>query len=130
VTAEQLGFRFTNVPHLMRVRCHFCSRQRREWEVHRLGTADLTTQVICQDCLDWHNAALEFLAGNGTPRGCQSCGLTAEVLRDREPGVAWRLFVVPRDGVYSVLCKDCKALYVAKRADLYRGTAFGADLRM
>jgi hypothetical protein len=127
VTAEQLGFKFTNVPHLMRVRCHFCSRQKREWEVHRLGTAALTTQVICNDCLEWHHAALEFLAGNGTPRGCQSCGATWEFLRESRIGVEKvSMFCVPRDGILVLLCDSCIGPYTAKRADLYRGTAFGA----
>jgi hypothetical protein len=119
-----------NVPRLGRVRCHFCSRWKLEWDIHHLGGADNPAQFICDQCLDWHNRALEFLAGKGVPPGCQECGLTADVLRDREPGATWRLYVVPRDGVLQVLCRDCKGAYVAKRADLYRGTAFGAGLRM
>jgi hypothetical protein len=118
-----------NVPHLVRVRCHFCSRQKPEWAIHRLGTPDFPAQTICFDCWEWHNTALELLAGRGMP-GCQACGLTADVLRDREPGATWRLFVVPRDGVYSVLCAGCVGPYVGKRRDLYRGTAFGAKQGM
>jgi hypothetical protein len=127
VTAEQLGFKFTNVPHLMRVRCHFCSRQKREWEVHQLGDAARSTQVICADCLEWHQTALEFLAGRAKP-GCQCCMATWDFLRDRSPGVEIRFYVVPRDGILQLLCDSCIGPYTAKRADLYRGTAFGTTV--
>lgn len=81
-------------------------------------------QRICDDCLAWHNKALEFLAGGPIP-GCQGCGATFEFLRDSTLGVEIRLYVVPKDGIYQVLCQICCGSYVAKRSDLYRETPFG-----
>lgn len=111
-----------NVPDVMAVRCHYCSRERRFFEVHQISGG---SQIICESCLDWHNRAIEFLTGGAIP-GCQACGATWELLRDREPGHEVRLYVVPKDGIYQVLCKGCIAPYVSKRTDLYRGTKFGA----
>ena len=39
-----------------------------------------------------------------------------------------RMYVVPKDGVYQVLCLACKNTYCAKRADLYRNTKFGHEV--
>ncbi len=113
-----------NVPHVVRVRCHFCSRERAIWQVHRLAG---NSQVLCEDCLDWHQRGIEFLAGNAMP-GCQSCLSTWERLRDQTLGEHVRLYVVPKDGIYQVLCEACIRPYTEKRADLYRGTRFGAKI--
>jgi len=114
-----------NVRDVLAVKCHYCSRQRPAWQTHQVTGA----QRICDSCLDWHNKAIEFLAGHAIP-GCQGCGASWELLRDREPGENVRLYVVPRDGIYQVLCRACVRPYVSKRSDLYKGTAFGASLRM
>jgi hypothetical protein len=104
------------------VRCHFCSRQLPTWRTHQLA---MYAQRICDDCLEWHSKALEFLAGGAMP-GCQSCGATFDFLRDSAIGVEdIRMYFVPKDGVYAVLCATCCGPYVAKRADLYRETPFG-----
>jgi hypothetical protein len=112
---------------LATVRCHYCSKWLPIWLAHRLGSPDRPAQTICENCLDWHQRAIDLLAGNAIS-GCQACGATWATLRDRPqggpPGADVRLYVVPRDGVYQVLCKTCVAPYVAKRGDLYRGTAF------
>jgi hypothetical protein len=110
---------------LSKLRCHYCSRWRPAWCVHRLGTDAAPAQTICDHCLEWHQRALDLLAGNAMP-GCQACGATWATLRDREPGIEVRLYVVPRDGIYQVLCAACVGPYVRARRDLYVGTAFGA----
>ena len=112
----------TAVPHVLAVRCHYCSKQRPEFRIHRL----VSHQVICDDCLDWHANALEVLAG-GVPRGCQGCGASWAQLRDSTPGVEVRMYVVPKDGIYQVLCAACVRPYTQKRGDLYRGTKFGTE---
>jgi hypothetical protein len=116
----------TAAPNVVAARCHFCSKFRPEWRVHRLAGG---AQTICDYCLDWHNHALEFLGG-ATPQGCQECGASWEILRDRQPGVEVRLYVVPRDGIYQLLCGLCVRPYVSARADLYRGTAYGHQLNL
>lgn len=106
--------------------CSFCSRQLPAWRVHQLGTVERPAQTICDDCLDWHNKAIALLAGEAIP-GCQGCGATWEILCDRELGSRIPLYVVPKDGIYQVLCSLCLRAYAPKRADLYRGTPFGGE---
>ena len=78
----------------------------------------------------WHLAALDVLAG-GIPPGCQACGATWEFLRDSAVGAEnVSMSCVPKDGILQLLCKPCCDAYVLKRADLYKGTPFGAALRM
>lgn len=91
-----------------------------------MGTPERPAQTICEDCLDWHNKAIALLAGEAIP-GCQACGASWEILCDRELGSRIPLYVVPKDGIYQVLCSLCLRAYVPKRADLYRGTSFGAE---
>ena len=110
-------------------RCNYCSKHRPQSSVHKLGSASLPGQIICDDCLAWHNRAIEFLAGNVMP-GCQVCGADHETLYARSGGVEVRMYVVPKDGVYQVLCVGCVGPYVSKRADLYAGTAFGSALKL
>lgn len=107
------------------LRCHYCSKQRSPFRVHQTQNA----QTICDYCLEWHNKALDLLAGRAMP-GCQACGASWEKLRDSCPGVEMKLYVVPREGIYQVLCAPCLKPYVSKRADLYRNTPFGASLNL
>jgi len=37
------------------------------------------------------------------------------------------MYVVPKDGIYQLLCACCVRPYVGKRADLYAGTRFGKE---
>lgn len=116
-----------NVPGVIAVRCHYCSKERPAWRVHRLAH---NAQIICDYCLEWHNKAIEFLAGRAMP-GCQVCGASWEFLRDAAVGsVEVRMYVVPKDGIYQVVCSTCFRPYVAKREDLYGGTPFGVALNL
>jgi hypothetical protein len=114
-----------NVPGVVSVRCHYCSKEYPAWRTHQMHTA----QRICDYCLDWHNKAIEFLAGRGLP-GCQVCGASWEFLHDSTLGVEVRMYVVPKDGIYQILCSTCIRPYVSVRKDLYGGTAFGAQLKL
>ena len=91
--------------------------------VHRLAS----NQVICENCLDWHFHALEFLGGTEGPRGCYGCLLTWRELEARTPGTQVRLYVVPKDGILQLLCRDCVQPYLSKRSELFRGTKFGRE---
>jgi hypothetical protein len=113
-----------NVPHVLKLRCHYCSREREIWRIHQLAG---NAQLICDYCLDHHNQAIEFLAGRGLP-GCNVCERSWQTLRDACPeSVEVKLYVVPKDGVLQLLCAGCLPAYVSKRSDLYGGTAFGAN---
>jgi hypothetical protein len=61
------------------------------------------------------------------PLGCQECGASWVALRDSTPGVEVRMYVVPKDGIYQLLCGQCVLPYAGKRADLYAGTKFGKE---
>ncbi len=112
-----------NVPNVVKVRCHFCSKERHAYEIHQITGA----QRICSNCIEWHEKALAFLGGGEIP-GCQICGATWENLRDAHPESVEpiRMYCVPKDGIYAVLCASCLPAYVGKRKDLYGRTAFGA----
>ncbi len=115
-----------NTPHVIAVRCNWCSEQRPQHRVHRLQS----NQVICDYCLEWHYHALDFLGGETMPKGCQSCGSTWDQLQAAEPSEQVRMYVVPKDGIMQLLCKTCVQPYTAKRADLYKGTQYGRDLKL
>jgi hypothetical protein len=50
------------------------------------------------------------------------CGMTTE--RARQSNKTTRMVVVPKDGVYQVLCKPCEARY-APRCGFYQDTLYG-----
>jgi hypothetical protein len=108
------------------LRCNWCSRQLPRFRVSPMASG----QGICDDCLDWHKHAMAFIGGECLPRGCQGCGLTWEVLRDSTVGVEVRMYGVPKDGIYQLLCAACVRPYVARRADLYKGTQFAHNLKL
>jgi hypothetical protein len=92
------------------------------FRVHRLATR----QVICDDCLEWHLHALQFLGG-APPRGCQGCRRDWQSLQDETPGDQVRLYVVAKDGMYQLLCAACVKPYLPKTKELYKGTRFGKE---
>jgi hypothetical protein len=99
--------------------CHWCSRQVPPYRTHTLESK----QTICDDCLGWHFHAQDMLGG-APPRGCQVCQRSWEILRDSTKNVEVRMYVIPKDGILQLLCRDCCQRYVAKRQDLYKGTEF------
>lgn len=84
---------------------------------------------MCLRCHAWHYHALNVLAG-ATPNGCQLCGASLETLNDLHNQPTTRMYVIPIDGLYAVACSSCKESYCRKRADLYKGTAFGKELKL
>ncbi len=82
---------------------------------------------MCGKCREWHQHALAVLAGEG-PHGCQACNKSDDTLRGESPGDDYRMYVVPADGAYQLLCKACKDLFVVKQRRLYRGTRFGQEV--
>lgn len=85
---------------------------------------------MCQHCFEWHNRALDLLANGVLPPGCQLCETPLAVLTERALGPATKLYVVPIDGIYAVACATCMGGYTHKRADLYRHTAYGQELKL
>lgn len=99
-------------------RCRYCSKQRAPEEMLPMG--------MCARCLEWHLHALDLLAGK-IPPGCQECGLSVRVMERSAGDADISLYVVPRDGIYQVLCRRCCDIYVRSRRDLYKGTQFGSQ---
>ena len=108
------------------VRCHYCSRFRSPREMLTLGTGGAK---MCWRCFEWHRCALRMLAGY-PPSGCQQCGVTFQALRERNGGGDIRMYLMPKDGIYQVLCKRCSDRYLPKRVDLIGDTAFGRSLKL
>ena len=111
--------------HANRLKCRYCQKQVHPAE----ASGDERRGYQCIRCYDWHQHALEVLGG-ATPLGCQGCGDTWEQLKERTPGVEVRMYVVPKDGIYQLLCKRCCDAYVPMRKDLFGGTEFGARINL
>jgi hypothetical protein len=87
------------------------------------------TQPRCLNCQDWHEKAITLL---NVAEGCHECKLTWEQIRERAPDAdeKVKMYVVPRDGTYQVLCRACCELYVHKVRALYAGTAFAEKMKI
>jgi hypothetical protein len=84
---------------------------------------------VCKHCMEKHWIALGVLSGD-VPTGCQGCGYSLADLQNISGGVETRMYVVPKDGIYQVLCKRCCDSYVARRRDVYGATQFGRRLNL
>jgi hypothetical protein len=115
-----------NAPNVVSVRCHYCSVFRNPHEVFPIGIGGV---VMCLRCREWHDANIDALAKDGAPKGCFECRVTWAELRLRlEAGdnpAELKMFLVPKDGIYQLLCRTCSDAYERKRADLLRGTLYG-----
>lgn len=114
------------VAQFVRVRCHYCSQFRHRGDVLTIGTG---RALICLHCREWHEANIAALAANGVPKGCFECRATWAELRLRvsagDNPDEFKMFLVPKDGIYQLLCRTCSDAYEQKRADLLRGTLYG-----
>lgn len=106
---------------VMSVRCNYCSKYVSRSVARRLAGH---AQIICDDCIDWHNRSIEVLAGE-IPAGCQQCSRSWDLIRDGAIGDDVRMYVVPKDGIYQLLCSLCCMPYLRLRSDFYKDTAFG-----
>jgi len=107
------------------VTCRFCSKQVPRTQL--VGTPQ--RGFACQRCVEWHFHALGVLGGE-VPKGCQCCNKPWDALKEESNGVEVRMYAVPKDGIYQLLCAQCKDAYVQKRRDLYGKTEYGADLKL
>lgn len=110
---------------ILKVRCHYCSKWHMPGDIHTMGEGGI---LICQNCLDWNSRAVRYLGENVPPPGCQECGKSLAELYARTDFRAVpdnRLWLVPKDGIYQILCTQCREAYEQKRADLLADTAYG-----
>jgi hypothetical protein len=115
----------TPVPQVLRVKCHYCSRFRSPHEILKIGTGGA---IMCWFCYEWHGKALKMLCG-ALPMACQgdNCGVTWEQLQERGDS---KMYVHNKDGIYQILCQSCSDRHVLLRADLYRPTRYGHQLKL
>jgi len=114
------------LPRVVSVRCHYCSKFRHPDDVHPIGTGGA---VMCVHCREWHAENVSAITRGGVPKGCFECRITWAELRLRfaagdKPDEV-KMFMVPKDGIYQLLCAKCTDAYERKRADLLRGTLYG-----
>lgn len=113
------------MPVIVTTRCHYCSKGRSPLELHPLGDG---SAIICDHCIEWHQRAMDMLTKNRMPDGCQECNITLAALRAISPGGNAVMSLVPKDGIYQILCKTCADEYARKRRDLYGPTQYGQEM--
>jgi hypothetical protein len=106
----------------VQIQCRYCHKYRPAEEL--LGIARM-----CLYCREWHAHALEVLSG-AVPKGCQECGLSFEQIRVSTFDADVKMYVVPLDGIYQVLCRPCCGEFVRKSRDRYQGTAFAERMNL
>jgi hypothetical protein len=105
------------------IKCNYCSRERHPAEVMQIGEGGAQ---ICMRCLVAHEQALNAFANGTPPKECQVCQTPFELMQcDREGNIPMTLQMLPKDGIWQVLCQRCAGEYEAQRSDLIRGTAYG-----
>ena len=109
---------------VMAVKCHYCAKFHNPRQTRLLSCR----VQMCEQCEEWHLAALKMIAGD-PPKGCQVCGLSYREL-ELIVGSKVRFVAVPKDGIYQVLCGACADGYVVLRRDLVQDTAFAARAGM
>ena len=85
------------------------------------------TQPRCYRCQDWSERAAHVI---DAAAGCQECLASWQQLRERAPGADVKVYVVPSDGIYKVLCRPCCDDFVRKSRFLYAGTAFRETMKL
>lgn len=107
------------------LRCHYCSKFRHPAEIIHIGTGGAK---MCQHCYEWHLSSLNAVSKGGVPPGCFDCRATWDELRlrlDAGDNTSVKMILVPKDGIYQLLCRTCSNAYEQKRADLLSGTLYG-----
>lgn len=112
-----------NAPRVVKVRCHYCQGFRSPLEVVTMSC----NVVMCWRCYEWHQEALYVQFQQRPPKGCQECNLSYAELEARAPDGNVRIVLVPKDGLYQVMCGTCSDAYLPKRVELFKGTQFGQE---
>lgn len=108
-------------------RCPYCQKFRSPLDfIHQPGGVK-----ICTACEQRHVEALQALQSGRFLGECSECGTSYADLKDRKRcGPLGQMAVHFENGKYRVMCLPCHAAYVPKRAELYRETEFGRDLKL
>lgn len=103
---------------LQKVKCQECSKEKPATEVTVMG--DCTR---CWDCWVRHRKRMAKFQAAGYVN-CTTCGVKLFT----QSNVQGYMAII--DGEYGLLCKACRDAYAPKRKDLYKGTGYGADLKL
>lgn len=109
---------------IITLRCMDCGKACLPSEVVRIGES----AIQCWDCYDKTRQVFESWAD--PPKECALCHVTFSELISKVPGQAVSMFPHWIDGTLGLLCSNCDRAYVQKRADQFRGTRFGQELKL
>ncbi len=84
---------------------------------------------ICHDCYQRHLRALTALSTGQFHGECSECHKTVEELTALQANGdnSVRMAVIYEDGFYRMLCPPCEAVYVPKRREFFKGTAYAKE---
>ncbi|MCC7235590.1 MAG: hypothetical protein IT163_09825 [Bryobacterales bacterium] len=74
---------------------------------------------MCLKCYTWHVVAIAQVRGI---TGCCECHSTFRQLRERTGRSGLRL--VPKDGIYQLMCEPCYGPWLLLNREQVKGTAF------
>jgi hypothetical protein len=108
-------------------RCPYCQKFRSPLDIIRQpGGVN-----ICIACEQRHLEALQAMQTGNFLGECSECGLRYDEIKARKRcGPRGEMAVHFENGRYRAMCLPCHAVYVPKRAELYRETEFGNDLKL
>jgi hypothetical protein len=85
------------------------------------------SQPRCYQCQEWHERAVNVLNAS---LGCYDCKKSWEQFRAEAGPAEVKMYIVPRDGIYQVLCRPCCDEFVRLSRALYAGTAFAEAMKL
>lgn len=97
-----------------RFKCRRCSQYRFIEEFVGGGPVE----GYCHECWSWN--AIEIARIRGIT-GCCDCQLTFERLK----AIGRRMFLVPKDGIYQILCQVCNDRWELLVKEMFKATRYG-----
>ena len=110
-----------SVPIIVSVKCHSCQQFYDPREV--ISVANVHT---CQKCWEWHEKAIQQLVT--ATGGCPECRRSHDEIGRDYPNGEPEYVLVPKDGIYQLLCRRCEEAYALQRKEMFVGTEHGADV--
>ena len=84
----------------------------------------------CPKCTENHRAALDAMDGK-FPKECGFCNKNWQRLSEENPAdPKVHMAIIDCQGTYILACKACEMTYVRLVKERYRGTQFGAQLKL
>lgn len=106
-------------PIIIAAKCPSCSRFVLPSEIMTFGPH----VRMCRGCYEKNRKDIVIVSQQSPPKECAECHASFESLPD--VGGVVSMVLVPKDGTLQIVCQPCADRYLPKRADLFKGTAFG-----